>query len=57
MHAGTLVLYTDQQTVRSALLDALRAIAPCTVLGASETPPPARIARSWSISTCCSLHR
>ena len=39
MHAGTLVLYTDQQLVRSDLLDALQRIAPCTVLGASEAPP------------------
>ncbi|WP_267355879.1 MULTISPECIES: HD-GYP domain-containing protein [unclassified Methylobacterium] len=40
MHAGTLVLFTDQQPVRSDFLGALQGIAPCMVLGASETPPP-----------------
>lgn len=40
MHAGTLVLYTDQQPDHSDLLPALRRIARCTVLRAAEMPPP-----------------
>lgn len=40
MRAGTLVLYTDQPDSRADLLHALAQIAPCTVLSASEPPPP-----------------
>ncbi|MCJ2054369.1 HD-GYP domain-containing protein [Methylobacterium sp. J-070] len=39
MHAGTLVLYTDQPTRRTDLLRALEPIAPCLVLRAAEPAP------------------
>ncbi|MCJ2134334.1 HD-GYP domain-containing protein [Methylobacterium sp. J-026] len=40
MHAGTLVLYTDQPQGRADLVRALEQIAPCAVLRAAEGPPP-----------------
>jgi putative nucleotidyltransferase with HDIG domain len=39
MHAGTLVLYTDQPAARADLVRALRAIAPCLVLDAAAPAP------------------
>ncbi len=44
MHAGTLVLYTDQSGRRAELVQALERIAPCAVLGAADGPPEAECA-------------